>query len=217
MILLRYLLGVVLCFVALASAAPAGAAPCAPSTLVHIVVTNVTPGIAPASFNAQPKVYYRLGSDKMRLEEAVDTANGIHLVAVVAEPNIWMANLYDGTGRHAVDPGPTYFAKAPVIGAADLSGKLIGLEFGCEADFIAQNAPKPTRSEKIGNDTFDVYRVEDGASAVEILEKSGSNIPAFVRYFQQGSLAMVLRYDIYETGLPPNPDLFTPPANVRYR
>ncbi len=52
----------------------------------------------------------------LRIEEALDAANGIHGIVVVDEPKIWMANLYDKTGRLIIDPGPTYFAKAPIVG-----------------------------------------------------------------------------------------------------
>lgn len=151
----------------------------------------------------------------MRIEEGVDTVNRIHGIIVVAEPNIWMANLYDGTGKHIVDPGPTLFAKAPVFGTR-LSGKLIDLEFGCEADFIAANAPKPARVEQVGGISFDLYRIENGPYAVEILERSGTNIPAFTRYFHQGNLTAVLRYDLYLLNLPNDPSLFLPSPSVRY-
>ncbi len=204
------LVAVILTFTARASATT-----CAPAQLVHIAITNVTPGIDSASFAAQVKNYYRTGSDKLRIEEALDVTNNIHGVIVVAEPDIWMANLYDGTGKHIVDPGPTFFAKAPVFGTS-LSGKLIGLEFGCEADFIAANAPKPVRVEQVGGIAFDVYRIEDGSDAVEILEKSGTSVPAFARYFHQGTLAAVLRYALYITNLSNDPSLFVPPPNVRY-
>jgi len=196
-------------------ALPARAAVCAPDKLVKITASNVTPGIATGSFAAQPKVYYRIGSDKLRIEEALDDANGIHGLVVVAEPNIWMANLYDNTGKHVVDPGPTFYARAPVFGAI-LSPKLRSLEFGCEAAFLAANAPKPVSSELVGSDRLDVYRIEDGTDAVELLEQPGRNIPAFARYYQQGNLKMVLRYDSYLTGLPDDPALFTAPSNVRY-
>ncbi len=97
---------VVLCVLTFGSAAPAAAAVCAPTNLVHITVANVTPGIEANSFNAQPKDYYRLGSGKLRIEDALDGANGIHGVVVIDEPKIWMANLYDKTGKLIVDPGP---------------------------------------------------------------------------------------------------------------
>jgi hypothetical protein len=193
----------------------ARASTCAPAQLVHVAITDVTPGIDPTSFAGQPKNFYRIGSDKARIEEALDAANGIHGMIVTAEPNIWMINLYDNTGKHIVDPGPTFFAKLPVIGT-DPKGKLIGLEFGCEAAFLAANAPKPARVEQVDGSSYDVYRVEDGSEALEILERTRTNIPAFVRYFNKGSLGAVLRYDVYVTNLPDDPGLFLPPPNVRF-
>jgi hypothetical protein len=195
------------------AALPAAAAPCAPKTLIHIAVANATPGIEAASFAAQPKNYYRFGSDRLRIEEAIDEPNKIHGLIVVSEPNIWMANLYDNSGKHIVDPGPTFNARALIFG---LASPFTGLEFGCEADFIAANSPKPVRAEQIGGATFDVYRVEEKSDAVEILDRSGTSTPAFVRYYQSGKLTLVLRYDLYQTGLPLNPELFTAPAAVHF-
>jgi hypothetical protein len=126
-----------------------------------------------------------------------------------------MVNLYGNTGKLIIDPGPTYFAKAPIV-ATDLKGKLIGLEFGCENDFIAANAPNLVRSEELGGVQFGVYRFADGQDAVEILKRVGTDEPSFVRYYRQGNLQMVLRYDLYATNLPDDPALFTPPADIRY-
>jgi hypothetical protein len=210
-----YLFTVMLIAVVFTFSARASASTCAPAKLVHITIANITPGVDLASFAAQPKNYYRLGSDKLRAEEAVDTVNGIHAVIVIAEPSIWMANLYDGTGKHIVDPGPTFFAKAPVFGTR-LPGKLIDLELGCEADVIAANAPKAVPTEQVGGLGFDVYRIEEGPDVVEILERSGTNTPAFARYFHQGKLEVALRYDLYLTNLPDDPNLFLPPPNVHY-
>jgi len=205
-----------LCITVLGFASPVYAATCAPQKLVHIVTVDVTPGIRSSTFAAQPKGLYRIGSDKMRSEEVSDPANGIHGLLVVAEPNIWMANLYDNTGKHIVDPGPSLLAKAPVFGIQGFSAKLLSLEFGCEADFIATNVPKPVRSEQIGNVRFDVYRVDDAPDAVEILERSGTSTPAFARYFHKGKLEVAFRDDLYETGLGNDPNLLVPPTGVTY-
>jgi hypothetical protein len=206
------------CLALLWCASPAYAATCAPAKLVHIVTVDVTPGIPAASFEAQPKTLYRIGNDKVRIEEALDAANGIHGVIVDAEPNIWMINLYDGTGKHIVDPGPDFSAKAPIFGtpSSGLSPKLLGLEFGCEAEFIAQNAPTAVRSEQIGTARFDVYRVSDGPDAIEILEQSGTRTPGLARFYRGGKLLMAIRYDLYSIGLANDPNLFIPPSNVRY-
>ena len=176
---------------------------------------QANPGINPDSFAAQPKDLYRIGSGKMRVEEGVDAANGIHGLTVSNEPDIWMANLYDHTGKHIVDPGPTFFAEAPVFGTI-LPGKLAALEFGCEADFIAGNALKPVRTEQIGGNAYDVYRLEDGSDSVEILRRPGSDAPSFARYYHQGVVQIAIRYDLYESGLPDDPTLFAPPPDIDY-
>jgi hypothetical protein len=213
----RYsIFGVALCAAVSCATASIQAAPCAPATLDHIVVTDVTPGLPAASFGAQPRGMYRIGSDKLRVEEANDPTNGIHQIIVDAEPNIWMVNLDGNTGEHIVDPGPELYAVAPVIGFDGVSPKLLALEFGCESQFLAANAPNPVRSEQVGTVRYDVFRVTAGANAVEILEKPGTGTPSFVRYYKQGKLAMDLRYDLYVTGLPADPSLFAMPTGITF-
>ena len=198
-----------------ACAAPADAAICAPKTLVHIVVVDVSPDIPRQSFAAQPRVFYRLGSDRLRIEEAADPDNRIHGLAVIAEPDIWMANLYDASGKHIVDPGPTYFAKAPVFGTV-LPGKLASLEIGCEPAFLAEFAPKPVRREQVGSARYDVYRVENAPDVVELLASPGAKTPSLARYFRNGRLRIALRYDLYATDLPEDPRLFLRPPGITY-
>jgi hypothetical protein len=197
-------------------ATTANAAVCAPTSLVHIVVTAVTPGISAGSFEAQPRSIYRFGPDKLRIEEAPDPANAIHGLIVNAEPDIWMVNLFDGSGKHIVDPGPTFNVVAPVFGIEGIAPGLLALEFGCEAEYIAANAPAPVRSEQVGASRYQVYRVAEGTDAVEILELSGSAAPSFARLYHRGRLALALRYDLFTPGLPMDPKLFVRPSGVRF-
>lgn len=199
------------------AAAPAHAMTCAPSKLVRIVQTAVTPGIDPTSFGAQPRTYYRIGNNNLRIEEAPDTANGIHGLVIVSEPNIWMINLFDNTGQHIVDPGPTFNAVAPVIAIRGLPAKLADMQLGCEEDYLTTNAVKPTRTEHIGDADFTVYRIADGGDALELLERRGTTTPAYARYYHQGKLNLALRYDVYETGLADDPSLFVPPGGIKMK
>ncbi|HZT13675.1 MAG TPA: hypothetical protein VFA29_12760, partial [Candidatus Baltobacteraceae bacterium] len=80
------------------------------------MLRDVTPGVVAGTYGAQPKTFYRVGEDKLRVEEGLDRQNGIHELIVVAEPNVWMINLFTNSGRHMVDPGPTFKTVAPVIG-----------------------------------------------------------------------------------------------------
>jgi hypothetical protein len=200
----------------LCTASPAVAATCAPASLVHIVTTETTPGIDPQSFDAQPKSLYREGSRHSRLEEQQDDKNMVHGLAVIDEPNIWMVNLFDGTGRHIVDPNPAPAATAAVFPDDRISPKILDLQFGCEQAYIAANAPKPDRTETLDGATFEIHRVTDGTEAVEILEKPGAAAPSFARYYRQGKLVWALRYDLYDVNAMPDPDMFIAPKGVKY-
>jgi hypothetical protein len=207
-----FLLATLLCGVGGA----AMAAPCAPQSLVHIVVRNVTPGIDPDSFGAKPISLYRLGDAKSRSEEADDPAKHLHQLIVADEPNVWMANLDDGTGLHVIDPGPTFYTIMPVFSVPGVSPRIIQLEFGCEAEFIKDNGLSPVRAEQVQGESYDVYRLNADGDAVELLEKHGKNVPTFARYFRGGEPLIVLHYDLYELGLQDDPSLFIPPTDVKY-
>jgi hypothetical protein len=203
-----------LLFIGLAT--PAAAATCAPDRLVHIVTTEITPGLDSRSFDAQPKSFYREGAKHSRLEEQADDRNQVHGLAVIDEPNIWMANLYDGTGRHIVDPNPVLATKAAVFPDDRISPKILDLEFGCEAAFVGAHAAKVDRTESVDGTPYLVHRMTEGAEAVEILEKPGDATPAFARYYRAGKLVWALRYDLYEVGAASDPDMFTAPKGIKY-
>lgn len=68
-----------ICILAGLLAASCAFADCAPPGLVRIVTKNASPGIAADSFQAQPKIQYRLGNGRSRLEEKPDPQSGVHL------------------------------------------------------------------------------------------------------------------------------------------
>ncbi len=199
-----------LCVPGLASAA------CAPASLVHIVTTETTPGIDPKSPDAKPQSLFREGAKKSRLEQQPDDADQVHVLAVIDEPNIWMANLADRTGRHMVDPGPVLQTRAAVFSDDRISPRILELEYGCEAAYVAANAPKVERNETIDGVTLDVHRVVDGSEAVEILEKPGASAPLVARYYRAGKLVWAVRYDLYDTDAPSDPAMFVQPPGIKF-
>lgn len=200
----------------LGCAVPASAATCAPAALEHIVFRAITPGIVPGSFGAQPLSVYRVGNGKMRSEEAPDPANHIHGLIVTAEPDIWMVNLDNGTGKHIVDPGPTFNAVAPLFGTTSYRSKFSDLQLGCEAQFVAAHLDAARRVELVAGVAFDAYRIAIGDDAVEFLDRAGTTTPAYARFFRNGKLLVALRYDLYQTDLPADPQLFVAPTGITY-
>ncbi len=203
----------ILLFLSYASAAWAA---CAPAKLVHIVTTETTPGIDSTSFDAQPKSLFREGAHRLRMEEQPDDAAKLQALAVIDEPNIWTVNLVDKTGRHVVDPGPILQAHAAVFPDDRIAPKILDLEFGCEADYVAANAPSVSRIETIDGVALEVHRATVGTEAVEILERPGAKTPTFARYYRADKLVWALRYDRYEIDPPSDPDMFTAPKGIKY-
>ena len=197
-------------------AAQAAFAACAPPKLVHIVTTEITPSLDPTAFDRLPKNFFREGDNHLRLEEQQDDANKVHGLAVISEPNIWMANLYDRTGRHIVDPNPRAVTTAAVFPDDRISSRILDLEFGCEAAFVSANAPKVERTETVAGVPFAVHKFIDGKAAVEILLKAGDPGPAFARYYRDDKIVWELRYDLYEVGSVADSDMFTAPKGVKY-
>jgi hypothetical protein len=198
-----------------AFAGPAMAA-CAPASIVHIVTTETTPGIDPDSADAKPKNLFRQGSNRSRLEEQPDALGVVQAMAVIDEPNIWLANLADRKGRHFFDPSAAPATRAAVFSDDRIAPKILDLEFGCEAAWVAANAPKVDRVEAVDGVKLDVHRFVDGIEAAEILEKPGSSDPAFARYYRSGKMVWVIRYDLYDANAPSDPDMFKAPAGVTY-
>lgn len=194
---------------------PALAATCAPAALTKVVTRAVGPDIAPGSFRAQPVVLYRKGAGLLRIEEAADPAQKLHLMTVVAAPDIWSVNRFDGTGRHMVDPGPSYDVHAPILTGSGVPAKFSELEFGCEAAF-AKGRGYEAGSRLIEGRTARIFAMTEGRDRLEIL-LSARDEPVEVAYYQGERARLTIRYDLFQSGLPDDPALFVRPEGVSYQ
>jgi hypothetical protein len=108
-----------------------------------------SPDVPADSFAAKPKVMYRAGSQYCRIEEQPDPTQGIHDMMIISEPDAWMINLATMSGKHMVDPGPSFNCRLPIF--ADIAANLpeeerkqiLGLEFGLELEFFKAKGATP--------------------------------------------------------------------------
>jgi hypothetical protein len=198
-------------------ASVAWAAECAPEKMVRIVARDVTPGIDPQSFAALPKTLYRLGNARGRVEEMPDAARGVHGLVVVNEPDGWIVNLHDKSGRHVVDPGPSPIFRAPILDGGELPPPLRELEFGCELAFVQAYAPKPDgRVDAGGGLILDQHQVTRGAHRVAILVLPKDRVIYSVSHYKDGQVVRVVRYVAYQPGLALDTRLFSRPDGIRF-
>ena len=196
-------------------AAPAVAETCAPPKLMKIVTRSVGPDIAPGSFRAKPLTLYRQGERFLRSEEAADSERNLHMMVVVAEPDIWFVNRADRTGRHVVDPGPSYIAHAPIVAGQGVPAAFAELEFGCEAAF-ARARGREAGARGVGGREARIHVLQEGDRRLEILLAPDNN-PLEVAYYEGARTVLMIRYDVYETGLPDNPVLFRKPEGFTFQ
>ncbi len=192
-------------------------AQCQPERMVRIVVRDDSPSIPKGHFAGQPKVIYRLGSKFARVEEQPDAAQRIHGLAVVNEPDAWMANLALKTGQHAVDTEPggrTVFPLFTRSGRAQsFPSEFEKLEFGCEVAFFdGFKSPITEFNGPDGKMTKQAFGI--GEWMLVLLRASPADPPSIVFLHDGGGVVAVLRYLEYRSFEQPDMTLFEKPQGI---
>jgi hypothetical protein len=197
-------------------AQPAWAAGCAPTSLVKAVSHLATPGLPENAFARKPKTVYRQGATRLRLEESEDVDQGLHLLTVINEPDVWQVNLADNTAKHFVDRAPQQRTTAGVIGGGPgMPAKFGELEYGCEAAFARTYGQKSDERRSLGGRLVDTYVVAEGPQRLELfMDPAGA--PVRITYQVGRQILAVVDYDSYEASLPDQPQLFAQPTGLNY-
>lgn len=190
---------------------------CDADRTVRLVVRNVSPGLAAIDPRAQPRTIYRRGTSQLRVEEQPDMArNGSKSLFLITEPHVWTIDVGQRAGVHSMDPGPIFEAHAPILPASpQVAPAFRGLEYGCEAAFVAATAPQPQRTIAWGEIQATVHGVTAGDQSLAILMDARRQTPLMISYIVQGKPKVVVRYDEYRGDLPDRPELFLPGKGLR--
>jgi len=184
--------------------------------MMKIVTRDTSPDTPAASFGAKPKTLYRMGETYGRSEEMPDPDQGIHGLMVIAEPKVWMVNLWDKTGRLIIDPGPTYVFRASIVPPEGRNQRppLRDFEFGREYDFLRLHKAAHSK-ETIEGRQYDALSVSLEGYTLTLLSTLGKDQPFRVIVRKAGQVVCQYDYDEYKTDLAPQMDLFAPPDNVK--
>lgn len=194
-------------------------------TMTKIVYRDISTNLLISSFAAQPRTLYRMGDKYNRSEEAPDPVLGIHGLIIINEPHAWMINLMDKTGTHMVDGGPTYVVHDCIVSPpnpnqsqsefqAFKTNAISGFEFGKEMEFLRNHKARKSGSLSIGGISCDRYELTIDGYSIELLAKSGTEIPYQLKVSKEQTEISYLRYDNYRTDLQPDLSLFKPPAGI---
>jgi hypothetical protein len=191
---------------------PPPKASCAPEQLFRAVVRNVSPGLAAADRRAQPRTIFRKGLAYFRADDAPDLARGDQNTVIIAEPDIWEVNVAKRQALHRTDPGPSLDVHAPVLPLMPgMPPLFMTLEYGCEAAFVAANAPTPQGQVAWGSTPAALHVLTQAEHNLAILMDDRHQEPLMISYVRAGKPVFVMRYDDYRQGVPEREGLFAPP------
>lgn len=189
--------------------------------MTKIVCRFAGPGIAPDTFIAKPITIYKAGEKYSRLEYAPDLANGAHMMGITREPDAWIINRANNTAEHALDPGPSFIARNPILGLPrpgvrpDMDEFFKDLEFGNEGMFFQKNRGRELGPQKIEGKDAKGFALKNGSREVTLFVDPQTEKPVQIDFVKDGKPEFSVRYLSYETGLGFDPALFEIPEGLK--
>ena len=188
-------------------------ADCAPQKMVRIETRNVTPGLAAGDFAALPKVLYRLGNGRLRLEEQPDPRMKVQLLFLIDAPDSWSIDLEKKVGEHVVDTAESKTVHAPVFSDEGLPKEVAALEFGCENAFVKDPTTIHARQEMSNGGVTLKHSVISGPWKATLAYREGADRPYAATLSKDGKVVMALKYVSYQTVATVPEGFFSPPAD----
>lgn len=189
--------------------------------MTKIVSRMIGPKVVPGPFQAKPKTLYIADHKYARVEEALDVKHRIHALIITDEPHSWMINLADNTGRHLIDPGPTFVMRTPIIwvakpkGQSDPDKEFRDLEYGNEAEFFRAHQAREISPRNLEGKNYKVFSLKNSTGEVLLLVDPDTGKPYQIDLIKNGKLDFSVRYLSYETNLPFEKSLFEPPKGIK--
>jgi hypothetical protein len=129
---------------------------------------------------------------------------------------MWVANLLDKTGEHAVDDSPKVDVNLPALGVEPSDGlpqAWASLELGCEWEFFTANKAKEVPTEKHG---MIKHQLTEGAWRVTLITAADSQVPWALMLAKDENVVYAIRYLAYERRDQVDAALFTKPEGIRF-
>jgi hypothetical protein len=146
--------------------------------------------------------------------ESPDAETHIQGLVIISEPDAWMLNLSDKSGRHVVDSGPSFVVHLPIFNkhTGEESG-VNELEFGTERDFFAKHNATRSVATAIDGTPADRFEATIGKARVTLWTDAKSKKPLHVS-LSDGNESQAYEYLSYDDELPFDPLLFQPPSGI---
>jgi hypothetical protein len=195
----------------------AAAEECAPARMIRMETVDAPITVEARKAPQMSRVIYRIGSNRMRVEEILNPATGLHLLFIIDTPDVWTIDLAKRSGEHGVDPdGASSTVQAPLFDAPGLPEDLVAVEVGCELAFIAhpQTSHEPAGS---GERTGLKHFRQSGSWRLTLLTRTGESAPMAAMLSKDGKVVAAIRYRSYAFVDAIPVGLFAPPDGIAIR
>ena len=120
----------------------------------------------------------------------------MHRLIVTNEPESWVINLEDGTGRHFLDKGPDFTTRMPIFWGLDgrPDADFAGLEFGEETVFFAEGKARKLGFKTIEGRACKGLSIISGQKEVVLYLERKTNRPYQLDLIKSGRPAASVRY-----------------------
>jgi len=183
--------------------------------MTKVVVQMITPTVAGDPIPGKPKTMYICGTKYARVEEQPDENTQTESLIITREPDCWVINMMDKTGKHLVDEGPKFVARAPVFwtSSGQPEPEFTDLEFGKELQFFGEGRGKELEPRVVDGKKCKALSIKTGEHEVIAALDPKTGKPLQIELYKFGRLAATARYVSYEIK-PFEPALFEPPKDV---
>lgn len=183
--------------------------------MVKVVFRAEGQQIPPDSFAAKAKTLYIWKSTMGRVEEMPDLKNHLQGLIIANGKDIWQINLMDKTGRHIIDPGPTYDFYVPIIPPekSSTTPPLRDFQIGRELAYMTSQKVVSKLVTKDSKSLILYQCVREGYE-LSFYVSTSTGAPTESDVYKNGKLISRLVYLEYKSALDPDPSLFQPPPDV---
>ena len=209
----KFCLGFMIALASVAAPTSWAAQPSITKITVEMILPNITGDLLPA----KPKTIYRAGNKYARMEEKRDSLGGDQTLIITNEPDSWVINLSDKTGRHQVDAGPKFDTHAPIFWttSGQPEPEFVELEFANELKFFDKDRALELKPRKVDGKKCKAFSIKTGPHEAILLLNPKNGKPLQIELMKFGRLVATAKYLGYETGLPFKASYFQPPAGIK--
>lgn len=173
----------------------------------------IAPGSPTATTDKMTRKLWRLGTKYLRFEDVPNPEARTHALVIVAEPDLWMVDRTTKTGKHALDPGPTYRVRFPIL-SKEPSPRLKELEFGSEIDFFTANKARELPPQTIEGVQFRALAVTIDERDLTLYVRADGR--PFQLTVKAGEVEYSIRITRYLPDLAPDLKVFEPPKEINF-